>query len=101
MIASVAALTTSLAWPIGLAALLGLVSGSVLPWRPGRPLLGPAGLLLVTVAAVVSSLGLVPGLDGLWLDIGVVLAATYAACCLAAALARRGVERVISARRRA
>lgn len=99
MMASTLALAMSLAWPIGLAAAIGLVAGGAFPNRPGRPVLGLAALLVIAAGAVVSALGLVPGRDGLWLDIGVALAAAYAVACLAASLARRGVMRALSGRR--
>ncbi len=96
--ASTVALAISLAWPIGLAAVIGLAAGGAAPSAPGRPCLGLAALALIAAGATVSALGLVPGRDGLWLDIGVMLAATYAIGCLAAALVRRGIARVVSDR---
>lgn len=95
------ALAAQLALPLALAALIGLAAGGVFPPRPGRPVLALAALALVAAGAIVSALQLVPGRDGLWLDIGVMLAAAYAAGCLAAALARPGLARLVSGRRRA
>lgn len=99
MTAQLIAFATSLAWPVSLAALIGVLAGGALPPASGRPVLGLAALSLITAGAIVSALGLVPGRDGLWLDIGVMLAATYAVGCLAAALARRGLARMVRARR--
>lgn len=95
------ALAAQLALPVALAALIGLAAGAALPPAPGRPVLAVAALALVAAGAIVSALQLVPGRDGLWLDIGVMLAAAYAAGCLAAALARRGLALIVSGRRRA
>lgn len=94
-------LAAQLAVPIALAVLIGLVAGAAFPPAPGRPVLAVAAIALVAAGAAVSALQLVPGRDGLWLDIGAMLASAYALGCLAAALARRGLARLVSGRRRA
>lgn len=102
------ALAVQLAVPILLAGAIGLLAGlaglagAAGVARPlGRPVLAVAALALIAAGAAVSALQLVPGRDGLRLDIGVMLAAAYAAGCLAAALARRGLALILSGRRRA
>lgn len=81
-------------WPVLIAALLlGGVFGalSCVPGRSSRPGLGAGAVLVAALAGLIvaSAQGLVPGREGVWLDLGALFLASYLAGCAGGWLLRR------------